>query len=178
MRETPPTAFVVIAPLKMEFPDPASWVTVFALIVPEAVRVETEDTVKLSRRVAAPRLPLNVILPSPATRVKLWLPAVCPFTVLDNVIFPAPAPASSVRLPVKVIARKNDMFPVVVVRLSWIDTAPAPFCWKKPAIVMLPVEVSVPVFVNVTDPPPVVVKVPDLVIPLPVTWIPVTPFVL
>lgn len=88
-----------------------------------------------------------------------------------------PVLESRLKSPVKVIARRNEIVPLVVVRFPAIETGPAPFCVNAPATDMLPVEVNVPLLVNVAAPPPVVVKVPDRVMPLPVTCTPLAPVV-
>ncbi len=69
-KETPPTVFVVIAPLNVEVPVPANCVKVLALIVPAAVILLTELIVKPPRRVVAPTVPFKLIVPVPATRVR------------------------------------------------------------------------------------------------------------
>lgn len=68
-RDTPPTAFVVMA-AKEDVPDPASCVTVLALMLPDAANVATELIVKAFNRTVAPRLLLKTMLPTPDAKVR------------------------------------------------------------------------------------------------------------
>lgn len=119
---TPAAALVLSAPLKVVVPVAESIVNEAALRrAAETLAALTISTVP--RHVVAPAEPVNVIFPVPAVRVRFWAPS----RVLENKIFPAPAPVFSVVVPVRVVPVENVMLSSVVVIPPEKETKPAPF---------------------------------------------------
>lgn len=75
------------------------------------------------RAEATPIAPETLTDPAPAVRVK----ACALLTVLDRVIFPPPPLLLRIVVPPKVIARKNEMFPLLAVILFASELLPVPF---------------------------------------------------